>query len=319
MDSSTQDGDPAGADSARPSAGGIALVGAIAFVWGLNWPAIRITVQEISPWTFRAVCLVLATAVLFGISLASRTRIAIPKREIAPLALVAFFNVTAWHMLTAFGLTIMEASRGILLAFTFPVWSVLIGAVVLRERLTPGRLVALALGLAAMVLLMGAEITRVGGAPLGGALLVGAAISWAVATAMLKRIRWTLGSRELAAWQVLIGGLPIVVGALVFDGPTDFTALSTPAVVGLIYSSVIAAAIGQWIWFRIVDLMPASVASISSLAIPVVGVFSSALLLGEAVTWRELAALALVLAALSIILLGGRGMAAWRRAAGRNG
>jgi drug/metabolite transporter (DMT)-like permease len=93
--------------------------------------------------------------------------------------------------------------------------------------------------------------------------------------------------------------------------------MSTKAVLGLVYSSVIAASIGQWVWFQILRLMPASVASISTLAIPVVGVFTGGLLLGEPVGWRELSALALVLGALSIVLIGGRGVGALRRAIGR--
>lgn len=320
------DGDikPAGAGTSPPPAAeahlpvaGIALVALLALIWGFNWPAMRAAVVEISPWTFRAICLTVASIVLFGISFAGRGRMRVPRRELGPLLLVAFLNVTAWHLLTAFGLTMMESTRGILLGFTFPVWSVLIGTVALRERLTRGRVAALILGIGAMAVLLGPEIARVGGAPLGGVLLVGAAIVWALATIALKMFHWSLASRELAAWQVLIGGAPIVVGAFIFAGPTDFSVLSGKAIVGLVYSSVIAASIGQWVWFQILSLMPASVASISTLAIPVVGVFTGGLVLGEPVGWRELTALALVLGALSIVLLGGRGLEALRRAIGR--
>lgn len=293
---------------------GIALIGLLALIWGLNWPAMRAAVLEISPWSFRAICLTVASVVLFGISFAGGGRMRVPRREIGPLLLVAFLNVTAWHLLTAFGLSMMASTRGILLGFTFPVWSVLIGTIVLRERLTPGRIVALLLGVGAMAILLGPEITRVGGAPLGGILLICAAIVWALATIALKMFRWTLAARELAAWQVLIGGAPVVVGAMFFGSWTGFGTLSAKAVIGLVYSSVIAASIGQWVWFQILRLMPASVASISTLAIPVVGVFAGGLLLGEPVGWRELTALALVLGALSIVLVGGRGLDALRRA-----
>lgn len=301
----------------RVPALGIALIVALAFLWGLNWPAIRVAVQEISPWTFRAICLAVATAMLFGFSIAGRARLSVPRREVAPLLLVGFLNVTAWHLLTAFGLTMMEASRGILLAFSFPVWSVLIGRIVLRERLTSGRVAALMLGAAAMALLLGPDIAKAGAAPLGGLMLVGAGVVWALATATLKLFDWSMAARELAGWQLLVGGVPIVIGALLFDEPTDFSSVSAEALVGLFYASVIASSIGQWVWFQILRLMPSGVASISTLAIPMVGVFSGGLLLGETITWRELTALALVLAALSIVMIGGRGLASLRRAIGR--
>ena len=85
------------------------------------------------------------------------------------------------------------------------------------------------------------------------------------------------------------------------------------ALIALVYSSVIAVSFGQWIWFRILQIMPTAVASISTLAVPVIGVIAAALLLGEVVGWRELAALALVSAALAIVLVGRPGWRALKR------
>ena len=59
----------------------------------------------------------------------------------------------------------------------------------------------------------------------------------------------------------------------------------------------------HWAWFSVVRLFPAAIAAIGTLAIPIVGVFSSALVLGEPVGLRELASLGLVCAALAVVLL----------------
>lgn len=61
----------------------------------------------------------------------------------------------------------------------------------------------------------------------------------------------------------------------------------------------------HWAWFSVVDLFPASVASIGTLAIPVIGVFNSALILDEPVGIQEFTALSLVVSALAIVLLKG--------------
>ncbi|MDH3596586.1 MAG: EamA family transporter, partial [Rhodospirillales bacterium] len=58
----------------------------------------------------------------------------------------------------------------------------------------------------------------------------------------------------------------------------------------------------HWAFFQIVRLFPAALAAIGTLAIPVVGVFASALVLGEAVGVRELTALTLVCGALAVVL-----------------
>ena len=291
----------------------ILLVVFLALIWGLNWPAIRVAVLEISPWTFRAICLTAGAATLFALALAKGARLRVPRDEILPLIVVALLNVACFHLFTAFGLTMVEAGRGVILTFTFPLWSVLIGALVFRESLSPSRLWALIFGLAALGLLIGPDALSLGAAPLGSLLCVGAALVWAVATVMMKRRTWSLNSAEFAAWQLAIGAVPVVIGALVIDSAPDFGNLSPQGWIALLYTSAIAVAFGQWLWFRILHLLPASIASISTLSIPIVGVFSSALLLGELIGWREGVALLLVLAALFLVLVGRDGFLALRR------
>jgi drug/metabolite transporter (DMT)-like permease len=300
----------------RPPLAGILLVLLLALIWGVNWPAIRAAVTEMSPWTFRAICLAAGTVTLFSLSAVRRARLAVPRSERWPLIGVGLLNVTAWHMFSAYGLTMIEAGRGVILGFTFPLWSVLLGAIVLRERITAGRALALLLGFAAMALLLGGEIGEVGRSPLGALLLIGSAMCWAGATILMKSRDWSIGSGELAAWQLAIGAGPIFIGMLLIDTVPDFSRVSLQGWVGLIYSSAIAVAFGQWIWFRILRIMPSAVASISTLAIPVVGVFSSGLLLGEPIGWRELTALALVLVALFLVLVGREGLRALARVFG---
>lgn len=307
------DSDPAESGRAHLPFSSILLVVFLALVWGLNWPAIRVGVQEISPWTFRAICLTAGTVTLFSLAFVKRSRLRVPREEIGPLILVGLLNVACFHVLTAFGLTMVEAGRGVILTFTFPLWSVLIGTMVLREGLSASRLWALLFGAGAMALLIGPDILALRSAPLGGFLLVAAAIAWALATVLIKRRHWSLASAEFAAWQLAIGGVPVVIGAILLDPPPDLEALSVRGWVGVIYTSAVAVAFGQWLWFRILHILPSSIASISTLAIPVVGVFSSSVLLGEVIGWREIAALLLVLAALFLVLVGHDGLAALKR------
>jgi drug/metabolite transporter (DMT)-like permease len=58
-----------------------------------------------------------------------------------------------------------------------------------------------------------------------------------------------------------------------------------------------------WAWYKIALLAPVSVSSLSTMMIPVVGVFSGMLVLGEAPRWTDYAALVLVVASLSTVLI----------------
>jgi drug/metabolite transporter (DMT)-like permease len=120
----------------------------------------------------------------------------------------------------------------------------------------------------------------------------------------MKRYRWSISSAQLSGWQLLVGGLPIFVATPFLDDPIDAVAALDPMDwLLLAYVLAVPMVLAQWIWVRLVRILPAGIAAIGSMAVPVVGVLSSALVLGEHVGLAELAALALVVAAIALVLL----------------
>ena len=143
----------------------------------------------------------------------------------------------------------------------------------------------------------------VGIAPLGALFMLLAALSWAVGTIVIKRFDWTVPTTTLVGWQLLAGALPVTSGALLLEAPPAFGELSAEVLAALVYVFLFPMVFCQWAFFRTVRLFPAGIAAIGTLAIPVVGVFSSALILGEAAGLPEFAALLLICAALFGVLV----------------
>jgi drug/metabolite transporter (DMT)-like permease len=156
-----------------------------------------------------------------------------------------------------------------------------------------------------MLLLLSNELAVLRAAPVGALLVVAAAVSWAMGTVLIKRFPTALPTTSFTGWQFLLGGLPIVIGALLID-TGKLQPLSWQAAIALAYNMVVAFILCHWIWFEVVSRASATVSSIGTLSIPVVGVFSSILVLGERPDWREYAALVLVLAAIATVLVPAR-------------
>ena len=133
-----------------------------------------------------------------------------------------------------------------------------------------------------------------------------ASIAFGLGTVWLKRHVWGANPTVIAGWQVLIGSLPVLVIWLAIAPPLDPAAISGDAWLALLYLVVIANALAYFAWFRAVAVFPAVVSGIGAMAVPVVGVFSSALMVDERIGWPELAALALIIGALAINLFGNR-------------
>jgi drug/metabolite transporter (DMT)-like permease len=269
--------------------------------WGLNWPMIKLAVNEMPVMSFRAFCVYGGAAGLFAIALASRQSLAVPRGAWPVLLLCALFNITCWHLLGAWGVSLLNSGRAAILGFTMPLWAVVFGALLLGERITARRLGGLVLGMVAMALLFSSEISSARAAPVGTFAMLGAALSWAVGTVIMKRWPLRMPAAAFTAWQFALGGIPMFAGALLFD-LDKLHPVSVSASIGLAYTIVIAFVFCHWAWVRLIAIVPAGVASLSILGVAPVGVFSGMLILGESPHWQDFAALALVVAAIASVL-----------------
>jgi len=288
-------------DGALPRKGILLLI-SLSIFWGLAWPAIKISVTEIPPWTFRTYCLVLSGIGLLILAKAKGFKLKLPLEELKPLCFVALFNITGWHLLSAHGVLRMNASRAVIIAFSMPLWATVLSGIILKERIPPTRVIALGIGLAGLSFLIWPQLAAVGAAPVGVMFMLGAAMSWATGTVLIKRTKWHTPTTVLTGWQLLLGSIPVVIGALLLEPAGASFKISMSAVTALAYIIVFPMIYCHWAYFSLVRLVPAGIAAISTLAIPVVGVFSSALILSEPVGLNETAALVLVISALAIAL-----------------
>jgi drug/metabolite transporter (DMT)-like permease len=285
---------------------GFLLLAGLTLFWGANWPAMKIAFTELPVWWFRAGCLWFGGLGLVAIARLSGLSLLVPAAQRGPLLVCALFNVVGWHLCSGYGVSLMPAGRAAIIAFTMPVWASLLGALLLHEALTGTKLVGLGLGMTGLGVLIGPDLMVLETAPLGALFMLMAAMSWATGTVLVKRCHWSVPTTVLVGWQLIAGALPVSLGAVLLEAPPDLADLSGRAVLAVTYILLFPMVFCQWAFFRTVQLFPAVIAAIGTLAIPVVGVYSSAVLLGEPVGWREFVALLFICSALASVLLPAR-------------
>ncbi len=283
------------------------VLAGITLVWGFNWTAMKVAITEIQPFIFRTFCLGVGSGVLFAFLRAKGEPLAIARSEWPRLALNAFFTITCWNLLVVFGLALMPSGRAAIIAYTMPAWAIPLSIWVLREKMTGRKLLGLALGMAGMALLMHEEFARLQGAPLGALLLLGAAWTWAIGTVLQKKFPVKAPVAAYTAWLMLLGGVPIYLGALLFEDPKHLASVSAEAWAGLAYNAFLAFAWAHWAWFKLATSVSVTVFSLSMLMVPVVGVLGGAMFLGERPGWAEFAALALVLGSVLTVIIPQKG------------
>ena len=127
------------------------------------------------------------------------------------------------------------------------------------------------------------------------------ALSWAAGTIVQKRVRWPLSPLAIAGWQLVLGSVPIALVAVSAESLMVSHA-SALALWAMAYSAVLSLTVGQYAWTKVVSIFPATIASIGTVAVPVVAAIIGAVLLGESLGWREIIALACVTSAIGLVL-----------------
>ena len=279
----------------------------LAVAWGLNWPAVKVMLSVLAPFSARGLGLGLGVILLIGLALLRRTPL-LPRRAAWPAVLTGgVLTVAVFNMCTAFAQLTTSTSRAAVLTFTMPLMSAALAWAVLGERPDRKSALALALGGAGIVVLA-VPVLRglVAPVPVGsvwGLLFpLGAALAWALGTVATKR--WPPpGDRiVITAWQLGIGAACATVAALASG--EQLPAVWPPRVlVALAWHVLIATAVAYVLWYRLLASASATVASLTTLAVPVVGVLGAMALVGDRPSGADWLGFVLVLGGAALVVL----------------
>jgi drug/metabolite transporter (DMT)-like permease len=283
----------------------LALLGALTLMWGTNWPLFRIALAELPVFTFRTLVLLAGVTVLTTILVARREKFAVPRDKWPVLLLASTMNIGIWNIATSLAVLYIPSGHASVLAYTMPLWVAVLGFVVFGQRLTGRLLAAIVIGAAAVAALMIPNFQSYATAPLGLFWGLLAGFCWAVGTLVVKRTSWPGMGLSLTFWQLILMLPPIALGALIFDGlPTHMP--SPEVLAATIYTGAIPMALGTIIWFTLVKLLPAQVAALSSIAIPIVAIVSGIVILQEPLSPLQAIAIASTAISLWLALVPGR-------------
>jgi len=280
----------------------LVLLVLLTLAWGFNWPVMKAGVQELPPLYFRVLCIGGGLVVLWLYARVAGIPLAVPAGAWPQIVKLAIPNVIIWHVLLVIALKMLPAGRSAILGYTMPVWAVIFGVAIFREKVPRVLLVGVAAAFAGTVLLLSSEFIALSGRPLGTVLILVAAAAWGYGTHLFRRHLTAMPTLSLTFWMLVLTLGVMVVGTVLFEraawrAPTPLEWAS------IVYNMVLAIAFCHVVWSMLARTLPPAASGLSVMMIPVLGVFSSMWLLGETPHWQDYIALALILVALSTVLL----------------
>lgn len=293
------------AAAAATGASTLLVVALIGLFWGLNWPAVKHVLGEVPPLTMRAVAFSVATLVLGGYCAVRRWRLVPPMREFPWMAVTGLLTIFGFNVLVALGQVLTETSKAAIIAYTMPALTALFAALLLGERLTVRAATALGVATAGIAVLASENLGALVADPLGPAVMLVAAISWALGTVAMKSGRFTLAPLPLTVWFLGLSAVAAWPLVLIFERPVLPEWPSVSVLVVWTWHALLPMVLCYALWTELVGRLPASIAAIATLMAPVVGVTSSIWLLGDPVSWQKLLALGLILVSIALTFLPG--------------
>ena len=273
----------------------------LTLIWGLNWPIMKLGVTGFPALTFRAICLWLGLPVLGLALVLMRVPFRIPRAHWRELLTLSTFNMFFWHALIIVAVQSLSSGRAAILGYTMPIFSAVLGALFFGERLAArawGGVAAAALG---VVLLLWHEVARLSGQPAGVGLALGAAATWALGTQLLRRTRMPVPTLTISFWMTAL--TCVVMSGLAFGLERDQWQWPTaPVWASIAYNAVGVFGYAHAAWFFLARSLPPVASTLSVMLIPVLGVFSGALMLGEVLHWHDWSAVALMMLSIAAVL-----------------
>ena len=283
----------------------------VVVLWGLNFVVIRVGLRGVSPFVLAGLRFALAS--FPAVLMLPRPRV--PARIYLVFALATFlgqFSLLFWAIKLGMPSGLSSLVHQSQVFFTIALAGVLVGERPTRIQLLG--MVAAAAGLAWIGVRGG------GSFPLVGFLLnIGAAVAWAIgnmASRALSR-HGPVNGLAFVVWAGLLPILPFFALAYVFEGPgvvvASVRSLGLTSWLCVAYLAYAATLVGYGLWNRLLKQYPAAEVARFTLLVPIVGLLSGSIFLGETLTWDELVGSGMVVAGLAMPLLADRRLS-WRRA-----
>lgn len=282
------------------NAASVARLLILSAIWGGSFILMRIAAPALGPVVLMEFRVLLAALFLAGVARLFASTLAAGTHWRHYLILGLFNSALPFVLFGYAALTLPAALLAILNA-TAPIWSTLVGALWLRQRLTPKDALGLGLGVAGVALLVGLDQAMLRpGAALAAAAALGAAFCYGIASLYARQARTVepFANAHGSMWAATLWLLP---AAFFFPPPAladgDITRLA-PIVLVL---GVVCSGVAYLLYFRLIAEIGAAPALTVTFLIPLFGVLWGWLFLAETIGWHTLAGALIVIAGTALV------------------
>ncbi len=275
-------------------------------IWGGTFIATKVTLREVSPATIVWLRFGIGIVIL-GITVAARKQFAFPARnELGYFALLGFIGVTLHQWLQATGLITAAATTTAWIVATIPVFSALLGWLVLKEKLGAIRVGGMLMAAAGVILIVSkgepaALFSGSFGTP-GDFLILISAVNWAVFSVLSRRGLQAHPATRMMFYVMVFGWLFANIWLFgLGPGLSEIPRLTLNGWSGILVLGILGSGLAYIAWYDALQAIPTSQLAAFINIEPLVTTVMAAFLLGETITLLSVLGAALIVLGVYIV------------------
>lgn len=265
------------------------VIGAIVLlclVWGSLWGLVKHSLQIFPPFLFISTRLIFAALTLMLVQFLLRRSVLPAKGEWQQLIISSLMICMGFYATQTFAMQFVDSGLSAVLVFTMPIFIGVLAHYILKERLNTQKIIGLVLGTSGLIAILWPQLHQIhfNLSLIGQLILILSGFFWALTTIYIKQNFATYDKIKLTVWQLLIGGIVILIGALIIE-PVELKVWMNPFNDSiLLYIAVIGTGFAFALWNWIVSQVDTFIASISIMCIPLLSLFFGYVFWHESIT-----------------------------------
>ena len=272
------------------------LAVSVPLLWGIGFTFAKAGLNEFPPLFLMGLRFTLAALTLVWF-------VPIPRGQLKQIFWISLVGSTLQYGMTFTGLSMLDASLAIIIIHLEVPFSVLLAAIVLKDKPGSQRILGMLISFAGIVLIAGQPSLS---EQLPAILLTAAgAMTWAVGQIMVKRLENPPSGFALTAWIGVFSGPQMILGSFIFED-SQLESLANASWIGwgvILYLALIMTVLGYGIWYHVLSRNHVSKVMPVMLLLPVFTIASSILFLGEEPSRMIFIGAAVVIGGVSMIVI----------------
>lgn len=267
-------------------------------IWSYSWVVAKVALGFTNPIAFSLLRTIVGTLAIF-LFIVSIKKIQKLKEPFL-VALLGLTQTTGFFIFANLSLVSGGAGKVSLLIYTMPFWSIIFANIILKETVSRAQKIAIVGSFLGLVFII--EPWNLRSNFLSDFFALLSAISWAISITIAKIIlnKQKMNILSLNSYQMLFGFVGILICYLFIPQQKE-TIFSTYLIFAVLYAGIVATALGWFLWLYVLEKMKVNIASLSSLAVPILTILESWFQLGEKPNVFEICGIVLI--ALSLLLI----------------